>query len=149
MDVEDKVKFLTDKKCCIRCLDWTHQRESCPIDADKFKCTYKENGSGSCGKDHHKMIHRSNNPVINLSMVIGCIGVEESPILMCVIEVPISNTAQWAKIAILVSLVKIFLVNHKNILIHLSYIFSKIFGYNQISSFLQNLKCQYLLNEKS
>ena len=59
------------------------------------------------------------------------------------------SNAQWAKIAILVSLVKIFLVNHKNILIHLLYIFSKIFGYNQISSFLQNLKCQYLLNEKS
>ena len=59
------------------------------------------------------------------------------------------HDAQWAKIAILVSLVKIFLVNHKNILIHLLYIFSKIFGYNQISSLLQNLKCQYLLNEKS
>lgn len=60
-----------------------------------------------------------------------------------------ATNAQWANIAILVSLVKIFLVNHKNILIHLLYFLSKIFGYNQISSFLQNLICQYHLNEKS
>ena len=95
----------------------------------------------NAGVSHESPVHRSDP---RLGQIMDMDAAHSA-----VISHPSYYKAQWAKIAILVSLVKIFLVNHKNILIHLLYIFSKIFGYNQISSFLQNLKCQYLLNEKS
>ena len=93
MAIEDKVNFLVEKKCCIRCLDWTHTRDDCSIEPSKFKCTFKDSNDSPCGKDHHRMIHSSSNPAINLfSLSINSTMIDSNPVLMMVVTVPISNT---------------------------------------------------------
>ena len=60
----DKAKVCVQKKICVRCLSWLHQRDSCPY--EHYVCGYKTDGE-KCGKPHHRLLHKCGDPkIINL-----------------------------------------------------------------------------------
>ena len=60
----DKAKTCLQKKICVRCLSWLHQRESCPY--EHYVCGIKTDGE-KCGKPHHRLLHKCGDPkIINL-----------------------------------------------------------------------------------
>ena len=60
----DKARVCVQKKICVRCLSWLHQRDSCPY--EHYVCGYKTDGE-KCGKPHHRQLHKCGDPkIINL-----------------------------------------------------------------------------------
>ena len=87
MNLAKKGKTLEDKKGCIRCLAWTHQRPVCPKKGRP--CQEKVDGS-YCNKSHDTALHDSGNKYCEAAHVqaeVNVAALHERRVLLAIEEV--------------------------------------------------------------